>query len=346
MNALNLIFDYLTGRKQRVKINSSFSSYLDTFQGVPQGSILGPLLFNLFLCDLFLFVEEADIMSYADDNTPHVCSENIDVTLEKLEEVGKVLFEWFSNNFLKANADKCHLILSTDEPFSINIDNEVIKNSNNKKLLGINLNNRLGFDTHVANICSRVSKKLHALARISQYMSIHKRRMTMKAFIASEFGYCPLVWMFHSRKLNSRVNKLHERALRIVYQDYASSFTELLEKDNSTTIHNRNIQLLATELFKVKNGLSPPFMNKIFVENAQHYYDLRKKAEFKRTNVKTVYNGTETLTFLGPRIWEIVPDYIKKSNSFEEFKLKIKLWNPENCPCRLCKRFLPQVRFL
>ena len=71
-----------------------------------------------------------------------------------------------------------------------------------------------------------------------------------------------------------------------------------------------------------------------------------EKNEFKRNNVKTVYNGTETLTFLGPRIWEIVPDYIKKSNSFEEFKLKIKLWNPENCPCRLCKRFLPQVGFL
>ena len=84
-------------------------------------------------------------MSYADDNIPYVCSENVDVTLEKLEEVGKVLFEWFSNNFLKANADKCHLILSTDEPFSINIDNEVIKNSNNKKLLGINLNNRVSF---------------------------------------------------------------------------------------------------------------------------------------------------------------------------------------------------------
>ena len=180
MTALNLIFDYLKGRKQRVKINSSFSSYLDIFQGVPQGSILGSLLFNLFLCELFLFVEEADMMSYTDDNTPYVCSENIDVILEKLEEVGKVLFEWFSNNFLKANADKCHLILSTDELFSINIDNKVIKNSNNKKLLGINLNNRLGFDTHAANICNRVSKKLHALTRISQYMSIHKRTMTLK----------------------------------------------------------------------------------------------------------------------------------------------------------------------
>ena len=190
-------------------------------------------------------------MSLADDITPYVCSKNADVTLEKLEEVGKVLFKWFSKHFLKANANKCHLILSTDEPFSINIDNEVIKNSNNKKLLGINLNNRLGFDTHVANICNRVSTKLHALARISQYMNIHKRIMTMKAFIASEIGYCPLVWMFHSKKSNSRVNKLHERALRIAYQDYTSSFTELLEQYNSTTIHNRNFQLLATELFKV-----------------------------------------------------------------------------------------------
>ena len=101
MNALNLIFDYLTERKQRVKIKSSFSSYLDIFQGVPKGSILGPLLFNVFLCNLFFFVEKADVTSYADDNTPYVCSENIDVTLEKLEEVEKVLFEWFSNNFLK-----------------------------------------------------------------------------------------------------------------------------------------------------------------------------------------------------------------------------------------------------
>ena len=118
------------------------------------------------------------------------------------------------------------------------------------------MKNRLDFDTHVTNICNRASKKLHALARILQFMNIHKQRMSMKAFLSSEFRYCPLLWMFHSGKLNCRVYKLHERALRIVYQDYASSFTELLEKDNSTTIHNRNIQLLATELFKVKTDVT------------------------------------------------------------------------------------------
>ena len=119
----------------------------------------------------------------------------------------------------------------------------------------------------------------------------------MKAFIASKFGYCPLVWMFHRKKLNSRVNKLHERALRIVYEDYASLLIELLKKDNSTTTHNRNIQLLATELFKVKNGLYPLFKNEIFVETAQHYHNLRKKLTLREIMLKQCITELKLLIF-------------------------------------------------
>ena len=97
VTALNLIFDYLTGKKQRVKINFTFSSYEDLFQGTPHRSILERILFSLFLCDLYLFVDELILRSYAVDNTPSVCSENVSVILEKLGDVRNLFFEWFSS---------------------------------------------------------------------------------------------------------------------------------------------------------------------------------------------------------------------------------------------------------
>ena len=99
---------------------------------------------------------------------------------------------------------------------------------------------------HISKLCKKASLKLHDLARVSNYMSSDKLRIIMKAFIESQFGYCPLIWMFHSRTLNNRINRLHERALRLVYKNSTLSFEELLQKDNSVTIHHRNLQKLAT----------------------------------------------------------------------------------------------------
>ena len=105
------------------------------------------------------------------------------------------------------------------------------------------------------NLCKKAGQKLYALARIANYMDISKKCSNMNAFILSQFSYCPLIWMFHSRKLNHRINKIHERALRIVYNDHQCTFEELLERDNSFMIHERNIQKLAIEMLKVNNGL-------------------------------------------------------------------------------------------
>ena len=167
----------------------------------------------------------------------------------------------------------------------------------------------------------------------------------MKAFIESQFSYCPLIWMFHNRTMNNRINAIHERSLRIVYRDHDSTFEQLLMKDESYNIHERNLQRLATEIYKVKNNLTPEFMKDIFTD-MKHPYNLRKKPEFKTWNVQTVYCGTETLSFRGPKVWSIVPDDIKASNSLIEFKKKIKKWKPQGCICRLCKIYLPQIGFI
>ena len=110
----------------------------------------------------------------------------------------------------------------------IKINETVICSSKAEKLLGILIDNKLTFDQHVSNLCVKANQKLHALSRISSYMSTKKRKLIMNSFITSQFGYCPLVWMFHSRELNNRINRIHERSLRIVYNDKQSTFHELL----------------------------------------------------------------------------------------------------------------------
>ena len=339
-----LIYSYLTSRQQRVRINSTYSTWSEIFTGVPQGSILGPLIFNIYLIDLFLFTDGTDIANYADDNSPYACESDIESVILQLEKDSKVLLEWVSNNVLKANPDKFHLILSDPNPnFSIQVDQYSISNSNNEKLLGVIIDNKLSFNEHVAGLCKNASKKLHALARVSNYMNMEKRRTIMNAFINAQFGYCPLVWMFHSRTLNNHINKIHERSLRIVYKDEYSSFDEFLKQDHSFTIHERNIQTLAIEIFKVINGISPEIMNEVFPLKETLQYCTR--FPFKSQNVRTVAYGTETLNFLGPKIWSLVPKEIKEIESLIEFKRKIKFWKPEQCPCRICKTYVANLGF-
>ena len=178
---------------------------------------------------------------------------------------------------------------------------------------------------HVKKLCKKACQKLNALVRIAPVMNVDKKRMIMKTFIESQFGYCPLVWLFHSRSLNNKINWIHEISLRITYNDRSSSFQNLLEKDNSVTLHHRNIKILATETYKFLQGLSPPLMNEIFVERNNNY-SLRGNNILTRRRVNSVRYGTETVSFLAPKIWDILPKDIKDSESLDIFKRQIKKW--------------------
>ena len=340
--SLKLIHSYLSDRFQRVRINASFSSWRDIICGVPQGSILGPDLFNIYTGDLFLFLL-LEIANYADDNSPFSCAKSIPTVISQLENDSAILLNWMRNNGLKANPNKFHLILSENDDLAVNVDRFKIQNNKCKKLLGIKIDNKMAFNDHVSDICTKASQKLHALSRISWYMTVKLRKTTMQSFILSQFGYCPLVWMFHSRKLNNRINGLHERALRLVYEDNESTFRELLNRDESFTIHERNIQTLAIELYKVANGLSPEIMNFVFPLNVKKYPG---QNDFATRNVKNVGSGTETLSHLGPQIWTIIPASIKKSKSLYKFRKEIRNWKPDKCPCRLCKSYIKDLGFV
>ena len=342
--SLKLIYSYLSDRLQRVCVNSCASTWFKILTGVPQGSILGPDLYNFNSNDLFLFLT-LDICNFADDNSPFSIFPEIPKVLTQLTHESKILLNWIKNNHLKANPDKFHLVLSEkDTSLSIEVSGFVIENQLSAKLLGIKIDNKLSFNEHVKVLCSKASQKLHALARVRNYMNLKQSKILMKTFILSHFGYCPLVWMLHSRKLNNRINRIHERALRLVYKDNVSSFDELLKMDNSFTIHERNIQSLAIELYKVVNRLSPKIMDHVFPLKDKIRYP--NQNIFVTRNIKTVSWGIENVTNLGPRVWQLIPEEIKNVPSLPIFKKKIRRWKPTNCPCRLCKVYVQCLGFI
>ena len=139
----------------------------------------------------------------------------------------------------------------------------------------------------MSKLCKKGNQKLHAIARISKYLNEDMLKLVMTTFIQSQFNYCPLVWMFHNRKLNNKINRLHERALRIVYKNENLTFQEILDKDHSVTIHHRNLQRLATEMYKIKNKESSLSVTSAGTRDSSTLDDFSVKT------IKQIYHGEQ-----------------------------------------------------
>ncbi len=347
-SALAIILSYLSDRRQRTKINTSFSTWLELLKGVPQGSVLGPLLFNIYINDLFFQLSNTHVCNFADDTTLNSFSKNLEELLHNLEYDAHSAIIWFENNFMKLNQDKCHFLVSgnLNEHLFINVGDELVWESKEEKLLGITVDKNLNFNSHLITLCKKASQKVTALARIVPFLPFHRKRLLLKTFIESQFSYCPLVWMFCSIKMNKKINHIHERALRLVYDDYKSSFDELLKKDKTISIHHRNIHHVAIEMYKAKNDLSPSFIKENF-EQKSGAPTTRTGDLFSRPKVNSVYKGDNSLRIYGPIVWnDMLPESHKVCSSLNEFKNSIKFWVPKNCPCRLCKTYVPGVGFV
>ena len=172
-------------------------------------------MFKILICAIFYFLEDFDIANYADFSVPFNEDKNFEFVFNNLEHLLSIPFKWLNGNYMKVNTGRSHLLVS-----SAKIDNDYIGSEKEQVLLGITIDSNLTFENRINNICKRESQKLNALARVVPYMNMQKRRIIMKSFVTSQFGYCPLIWMFHSRRLNNKTNSIHERALKITYQDH------------------------------------------------------------------------------------------------------------------------------
>ena len=180
---------------------------------------------------------------------------------------------------MKLKTDKCRLIVSSNKHEQVwaHIWKDLVWESNDVKLLAITIDRDLKFDKHVLKLCSKANQKLSVLSRMAKLLSFNKRRILFIAFVESQFKYCPIVWMFHSRLTNNKTNRLHEKALIVAYDD-VSTFDQLLVMEKSFCIHHRNIQRYLIEIYKTLHDISGNSLKELLVKRESNI-SLRSKLE-------------------------------------------------------------------
>ena len=294
-------------------------------------------MFNIFLNDIFYIID--GIYNYADDNTLSRHGENLEIVKCLLEEATVSTLNWFSDNQMQANVTKFQAMIlganSSNGNCIFEVSGAEISPSSSVKLLGVEIDDKLSFCNHISNICSKASRQINALARLSRLLDVKTKLLIFNSFIVSNFNYCPLVWHHCSKESAKRMEKIQERGLRFVYNDASSSYADLLIKGRKNALYVERIKKIALFVYKCINQIGPSTSFDLY-ENMNTTYNLRDKNKLVQPKVNTTTFGLRSLRYSGASLYNQLPNNLKESLDLNQFKNLLKSWVGPTCKCGIC----------
>ena len=327
-DALTFFESYLSKRTQLIAVDGVTSNMLKVTSGVPQGSILGPLLFLFYVNDLPLeLCSETDM--YADDTTLHIKGRNKDDIQSNLQLDLFKTQNWCNVNNMAINPTKttCMIIgsryrLKTSNGLSLFIDKTGIENVESQKLLGIHIDNKLTWKTHIDKVCKKLVSKLFLLKRIQYFLTPEMKQLFYNAYITPTFDYGCITWHNANKKEVNRVLKLQKRIARIVNNCEKSTSTDYIFKQYKwLTFPNRCKYFIGLMVYKSVHNLTPTYINELVTFSTNKTYSLRSQARKDITHKRahTTYLQ-KTFSYSSMAIWNQIPTNIRNSSSINMFK--------------------------
>lgn len=326
---------YLSNRKQRVKSNSKLSDPMYIKCGVPQGSILGPLLFLIYINDIGIVSNTINIDLFADDSTIHRSEKDINIIESSLQENINFISNWCSLNNMSLHPEKSKcMLLSTKHkimkarPLNLTVNDVNIENVTVQKVLGVYIDNTLTWDYQITSVCKKINTKISLLKQINLFLNEDMKRMFYNAYIIPCFDYCCSVWGkgVHSKGNINKIVKLQKRTARIILQrDFRESSSKMFTELQWMTFENRVIYHTAIMAFKCQKNLFPDYMSDLLSVSQNENYKLRSstRRDLILPKFKTNYMK-DTFMYKSSHIWNFLPQNIRQINSLNSFKHNLR----------------------